>query len=209
LGIEWCSVSIVKVDVPPVLPATVVTLQNWTFAFTARAYNFLALDTLPAGDLLATVSVKVLTSSPSSPVATFTQYGCPSTTTDPCDDTCAPVTTCEACLQVTGDVGVININSCLCVGQCVGYEYDLFSAGIWRAHWQEAIISLMNTMLPIDYCVCEAVTNERWAVDRGERESAIRLEASSLWNPFGILMPGAQRAWFIVEPAMSQTQVWS
>lgn len=115
--------------------------------------------------------------------------------------TCNGVTELELCYQeVDGVVRFSGNNSCICVGEPIGYRFKAIRRGVSDESLDDAIVSLANYRQAIKKCTnCSYEAQSRLNRDLGITEKGEDMRVKSpAWafnNGFGIQTPGALAAW--------------
>lgn len=98
---------------------------------------------------------------------------------------------------------------CSCDQLADHYTLNVVKSGIWKSNFQDAVVGLHNCLIDESIYRCNPLSLYRWRDDQGIGEKWDRVYRYSFWNPFGILAPGAQRAWKAIENSMQFCQVTS
>lgn len=203
LGATQCDRLGIELTGLPALNGNALVLQT-------PGYNLVDLGALPDGGApvdnvpyLEEVYLDLTVQSASVPTAHWAPDACAAT---PCTET-----TTTGCLYQTMhsiyEVRDYYGSACLCRGKPEYFSLPVTRPGLWRESLADAMVSLLNTRIPINYCVCDPVANERYRTDTGDTDMYRKAYPYSFSNPFGILMPGAQYAWKQLDMLVSGTKV--
>jgi len=207
LATEFCQADYEVLSVDPETGA-----QTIEVVLVTRAYNLNDTDGTVSGDdldwLPDEVTVTLTVALPVSEATVFWQHQptcCPTTEEDTCTvKGCCHLQECCACIQrdPTGIVWAMDWRNC-CLQTCCQpfphhFEIGAVVPGLWRDGWAQAVVSLMNNLLPQDWCSCNPMANLRYMRDTGVDNGTQRPDAMFYANPFGIFTAGAKQAWHTV-----------
>lgn len=199
LGAEICT--------DPVINGTSLTFQ-------VHAYDLIDIDNVPAEGLpfdsipyLSEVTIRLHTRVDSFPRYMWQVWPCSPLVAEPCTYQAVNGCLIERNYGIYDVLPGLTTTPCPPIGALDHYELDVINVGLWRDTLADAVVSLMNTRLPIDYCNCDPITNLRYKDDNALSDRYSKVYAYSFYNPFGILAPGAQYAWKCLEPFINNTEV--
>ncbi len=198
---DWCNVA---------YDEATLTLTAQTFAWalvspdaeTINEYGQVAFPKIDDDDIyLDELTVRLTFTQPrDKAISVWSDPCCLNSTppVDPCESECCPDIEKEHCFKADGYLWVLEDSSdcrCTCFRMPRYYRLDGLRRGLWRSEMAEAVVSLMNNLLPQSYCGCNEVSAMRYKRDTliGERDIS-----GNYHNPFGILTPGALLAWRIM-----------
>lgn len=200
LGVELCA--------DPVIDGTALTFQ-------VHAYDLIDLDNVPDDGMpadsipyLSTVKIKLHTRIDSLPRYMWQIWPCSPTPTDPCTYYATAGCLIERRFDIYDVLPGPTTTPCPPLGKIDHYELDAINVGVWRQTLADAVVSLMNCRLPMDYCNCDPISNLRYKDDNGLSDRFAKVYPYSFYNPFGILAPGAQYAWKSIETLINNTEVF-
>lgn len=218
LATEFCRAEYEVTAVDPVTGA-----QTIEVVLVTRAYNLNGTDGTVSGDdvdwLPATVTVTLTVSLPTSEATMYWQHQancCPTTEEDTCTvKGCCHLETCCACIRrdPTGIVWAVDWRN-YCLQTCCNpfpfkFEIGVVEPGLWRNGWEQAVVSLMNNLMPQDWCSCNPAANLRYMRDTGVDNGTQRPDAMFYANPFGIYTAGAKQAWHTVGKSSEKPLIMS
>jgi len=179
-----------------------------TLSISTMAYNLIDISIFsepqPADNIpyLPEIYVDVYIVVESTPDIIFAKPVCAT------NDLCATESTKGCLLEGRNQIyDVIPLSSSNCSGTPLFYQLAAIQTGLWDLSLVDAIISLMNSRIPMDYCGCDPLINQRFRDDNGVSARYEKVYPYSYSNGFGILTPGAQYAWKTLETLMSNTIV--
>jgi len=202
---DWCNVTYDA-------ETGTLTAQTWAWALvdpTAEQVDAYGQVTYPPIDdtsiYLDTLTLRLTTTRPTDKAISVWSDPCclnSSPPVDPCETDCCPDVEKEHCLKLNGYLWELEATEdcrCTCFRIPKHYRMDGMRRGLWRPEMAEAVVSLMNNLLPESYCNCNEVSAMRFKRDTviGDRDIS-----ANYFNPFGILTPGGLLAWRIVSNAL-------
>lgn len=182
----------------------------------AWAYNFIDVDNIIEGvdaddavPYLADVPVRVRIMTTANPLAYWRDNTI--CITPVISQPCTYTSTEGTLVQKRGSVYDVcgYTIPCSCDQMADHYKLNVIKAGIWRDNFHDAVVGLANCLIDESPFECNPLSLYRWRDDQGIGEKWDRVYRYSYWNPFGVLAPGAQRAWKAIENSMQFCQVTS